>query len=241
MNDRLDMIAPSAEERTQKVSKRYLEEQGSAYHEGRPRERVLDPRRRAVKAEYIQNVLAPWLPSQVDRILEFGAGFGQNLLNLPGKVKIAYEPSEYARKIASQYQDIEVIESLDGLDQYSFDLVLSNHSLEHTLEPRNELIRLRKLLKPNGIFLCIVPYEKDLSYREGDMNAHLYSWTRMTLGNLMHESGFKVEATANVYRSMEFRLSPIRHVSPRLWFALSKAAGYLLRNKDVFVVATPIR
>ncbi|MBL8163989.1 MAG: class I SAM-dependent methyltransferase [Anaerolineae bacterium] len=77
-------------------------------------------------------------------------------------------------------------------------LVLYVHTLEHILDPLEELRRIRDLLPDDGLLYVEVPgvkylhrsYEMDfLRYLQ---NAHVYHFSRTSLTNLLHKAGFSI-------------------------------------------------
>ena len=72
-------------------------------------------------------------------------------------------------------------------------MIISNHALEHTLNPLEELKALRLLLKKDGIIQFFVPCDSiKYTYNPKDINYHLYSWSPQNLGNIFNEAGFDV-------------------------------------------------
>ena len=99
-------------------------------------------------------------------ILDFGCGFGQGLLGLRA---LGYENlsgvelSEHRAKATEKYFPGRVkcgtVEAAAGLSKENglFDLIVARHVFEHVREPRAVLAELKKLLKPSGLILLIVP------------------------------------------------------------------------------------
>jgi hypothetical protein len=82
---------------------------------------------------------------------------------------------------------------VESLGEALADVIVSNHALEHTLNPLNELLSLRKLLKAGGKIHFFVPCDSiDYSYNQNDINYHLFSWSPQNLGNLFTEAGFNI-------------------------------------------------
>ncbi|MBC7617642.1 MAG: methyltransferase domain-containing protein [Candidatus Saccharibacteria bacterium] len=73
------------------------------------------------------------------------------------------------------------------------DVIISNHALEHTLNPLEELKALRLILKKGGTIHFFVPCDSiSYAYNPEDINYHLYSWRSQNWGNLFHKAGFEV-------------------------------------------------
>ena len=110
---------------------------------------------------------------------------------------------------------IEVFADLSEVDNESIDIVISNHALEHTLNPFGELKKLYKKLKSGGKIVFTVPCESvSVRYKPNDINYHLYSWSPMCIGNLFTEAGFFV---------IESKFYP--HKWPPMYKILSKLAS----------------
>lgn len=131
-----------------------------------------------------------------DVVLDFGCGGGFLLSNLVCKKKIGIEPNAAASdSIVSQGIEhfCSPSEALKALGHGAVDVIISNHALEHTLNPLEELKALRLLLKNKGSIHFFVPCDSvNYSYNPKDINYHLYSWSPQNLGNLFHEAGFDV-------------------------------------------------
>ena len=130
-------------------------------------------------------------------ILDFGCGGGYLLKELDCKKKIAIEPNMEAREEALKNGISNIYENVDEClkdNMNKVDLIISNHALEHTLNPLSELKKLKDLLNENGKIHFVVPCEHvTYTYNpKKDENNHLYSWSPMNLGNLFTEAGFKV-------------------------------------------------
>lgn len=131
-----------------------------------------------------------------DVLVDFGCGGGFLLSNLNCAVKVGIEPNASAAEtILSQgiQHYLNVADALANLGEGSVDVIISNHALEHTLNPLQELKDLRRLLKVGGTIHFFVPCDSiNYSYNPSDINYHLFSWSPQNLGNLFHEAGFEV-------------------------------------------------
>jgi len=128
-----------------------------------------------------------------DTVLDFGCGSGLLLKGLNCARRIGVEINPAAAAFARD-GGVEVHDSVDAIPDNCADVVISNHALEHTLRPLDELKALRRKLRPGGRIVIVVPCDSfACHYEPGDVNHHLYSWSPMNLGNLLTEAGFKVE------------------------------------------------
>ena len=132
--------------------------------------------------------------SPADDVVDFGCGIGALLERLPAASRTGVEVSDAARREA-QARGLHVTASTSELLDESADVVISNHALEHTLAPLDELRDLRRVLRPNGKLVLWLPVDDWRAQRRPrpDPNHHLYTWTPLLLSNLLEEAGFKVE------------------------------------------------
>ena len=84
-----------------------------------------------------------------DTVVVFGCGGGRLLAGLDAQLKIGVEPGESARATATAL-GITCAASSAGLESEVADVVISNHALEHTLSPFDELCQLRRALRRRG-------------------------------------------------------------------------------------------
>lgn len=148
-------------------------------------------------------------------VIDFGCGGGYVLNALSCKNRIGIEPNLGAIETLSQFNIRHFkspVEALATLGGDIADVIISNHALEHTLNPLDEIIELKKLLKPGGIAHFIVPCESvNMSYNPLNVDHHLYTWSPMNLGNLFSEAGYVVESC-----------NPIFHKWPPFYQSISK-------------------
>jgi len=129
-------------------------------------------------------------------VLDFGAGAGNLLANLPALRKIAVEIN-LAAHAAIVKKGIEAFEKIESIESSSIDLVISHHSLEHVPYPIMALKEIARVLKPGGTLHLWVPIDDwrvQKSYRSNDINHHLNTWTPQLLGNSLHEAGFDTKS-----------------------------------------------
>jgi SAM-dependent methyltransferase len=126
------------------------------------------------------------------RVLDFGCGGGFLLKNLNCAKKVGVEVNPAAAETARR-NGVEVFNRVLDVPGDYVDVIISNHALEHALQPLEELKALFGKLEPGGKIVFVVPCESISSgYVPNDVNHHLYSWSPMCLGNLFSEAGFSV-------------------------------------------------
>lgn len=137
--------------------------------------------------------------SHGDAVVDFGCGTGGILTVLQCRSKIGIEINSKAAQIA-RAKGLAVLEDLMQLDSRSADVIISNHSLEHCADPLTVLQGLHRVLRDGGKLVVVVPSESPFRkrFRKWAPNPqnHLFSWTPMSLGNLLSLAGFQVESCA---------------------------------------------
>lgn len=156
-------------------------------------------------------------------VLDFGCGGGYILANLKCKNKIGIEVNETA------YEEIEANgvtpykgaqQVLSQLGEESVDIIISNHALEHTLNPLKEINELYPLLKRGGLIHFFVPCDNiNKKFHKNDINFHLYSWSPSNLGNLFTEAGYEV-----------IMARPYFHKWPPKFYEIQKKLGWPIFN-----------
>jgi SAM-dependent methyltransferase len=127
-----------------------------------------------------------------DVVLDFGCGSGWILASLSAKRKLGIDINPSARDFAKGI-GIDTISSIDEAKDSAFDVVISNHSLEHTIAPFEVVKKVLKKLKPEGLAIFVVPCERyDTHYVANNIDQHLYTWAPVNLGNLFRHAGFDV-------------------------------------------------
>jgi SAM-dependent methyltransferase len=172
-----------------------------------------------------------------DVVIDFGCGSGHLLASLETRQSIGIEVNEAARAAASK-RGLETVSSSDELEAEVADVVISSHALEHARAPFAELVSLRRLIKPGGQLVMMLPLDDWRGQREmhDDPNHHLYAWTPLTLGNLLTEAGYRVDSCSIVTRAVPTRFGLAR--SPRPISDLAEIAWAVVRRRrQIFVKA----
>lgn len=143
------------------------------------------------------------------RLLDVGCGSGFFLRALDPKtwdpfgVEIGKAASTAAERIIGSLRIFNGTLIDSACEDEYFDVVTFWSSLEHTTEPRDNLIEARRILKRNGTLIVQVPNADSYQARRfgGDWFAldaprHRYHFTAATLTRLLDETGFHVERTS---------------------------------------------
>lgn len=174
-----------------------------------------------------------------DTIVDFGCGNGALLARLPAQRKIGVEVNPAAREAAS-LRGIEIVRTADEIAPESADLVISNHALEHTLNPLAELRALHTALKPGGSIVLWLPLDDWRSQRryEEERNHHLFAWTPLSLGNLLEEAGFEAIETRVVTKAwLMFFRSFSRRLPRRFYSLITVVTAVTTRRRQLFARA----
>jgi SAM-dependent methyltransferase len=185
------------------------------------------------------------------RLLDVGCGTGDFLNAMKQKSgwdTVGLEPSSAAATQARQIYGLDIqVGQLDEVEipEASFDVITLWHVLEHTPHPRQALIELGRILKPDGVLVLACPivdsWEANFfgaCWAGYDAPRHFYTFSRQTLSRLLGECGFDCEELTGVvlgFNSLRIsvafwlneRIPPLTHV--RLWrgMAINLIAGLL--------------
>jgi SAM-dependent methyltransferase len=142
-----------------------------------------------VRAEKLRPFIGPQAA-----VFEYGVGYGWNLAELRCRRRIGYDVGEFLEP-AARAHGIEFVHDSGVAPDQSCDVVICHHVLEHVLNPADSLAECHRILRPDGVLLLFVPYEKERRFRRfnrQERNGHLYSWNVQTLSALTEQSGFFV-------------------------------------------------
>jgi SAM-dependent methyltransferase len=180
-----------------------------------------------------------------DDLVEFGCGGGDLLNSLPARRKVGIEINPAAAERARAF-GLEVHERLDALPAASFDTAISSHALEHVESPVAILRELRRVLRPGGRLVLLLPLDEwrnagQRHFRAGDMDMHLYAWTPLTLGNLLTVSGFRPDDVSVLAHAWPPRLADaLWNRSERLFHLAARATSVLLKQRQLLARATAV-
>lgn len=142
-------------------------------------------------------------------ILDYGCGSGTLIMNLPARERWCVEANPLAREFSAQkFPDLKIQEFIDNVPDNMFDVIMSNHALEHVPCPLVSLSKIKAKLKVGGRAVFYVPSMEDQLSEAGlggvfnpsDIHHHLHVWGPQQLGNLFIVAGFEiVEARTKKY------------------------------------------
>jgi 2-polyprenyl-3-methyl-5-hydroxy-6-metoxy-1,4-benzoquinol methylase len=153
-----------------------------------------------------------------------GAGFFLRIVTKLGAIAQGVEPSAYAAEIARK-QGLNVfngtIERFEAQTAERFDIITSNHVVEHVPNPVETLATMKRLLAPGGFIWIAVPnagYPISRALRglwhSADLPYHLMQFTPQSLARAGAEAGLTVrhQSTESIPRMVEASLGQyLRH------------------------------
>ncbi|MCA9186977.1 MAG: class I SAM-dependent methyltransferase [Pirellulaceae bacterium] len=186
--------------------------------------------------------------SEARDLVDFGSAHGLALRRLPAKSRTGIEVNPAARKRCAELAEKEGIrvrqyDVLEDVPNESADIVISNHCLEHVPRPLDALCLIRRILRPGGQLVIVTPYDdcrsvKNRVWRERDPDYHLYTWSPMNLGNLVHAAGLDCQSVTVHHRAWSPRLFGVYRAFGRAAFDVCCwLNSYWSRRAEVVCVA----
>lgn len=174
-----------------------------------------------------------YLPGR-SKILDFGCGDGSLLKVLGGSHGVEINPHAAA---AAREKGLDVRSDVDQLPEKFFDLIVSNHCIEHVEHPLAVIRGLRKAIKDDGMLVVCVPCHKPgFAFREKDRDFHLYSWSAANLGNMIKLGGFEVVHAQELLHRWPpkwrhiikyFGLGAF-HIAARIWAVIDRSSSQVI-------------
>ncbi|HWR73793.1 MAG TPA: class I SAM-dependent methyltransferase [Nitrospirota bacterium] len=150
--------------------------------------------------------------SRSSRILDVGCGGGELIFMIreAGFTNTLgidpYLPADITYENGLKIQKISV-HDLQG----EWDVIMYNHSFEHTPDQKEQLLSVRRLLSPGGTCLIRIPTVTSRAweqYRENwvqlDAPRHFYLHSRKSMDLLARETGFRVEKVVYDSTNVQF-------------------------------------
>lgn len=191
------------------VSAHYRGDAGERY----VRERQADPDLVGYDVD-LRYFLPHLLP--VDVVLDFGCGNGGMLRLIAPLVRTAegLEVNPHAARLADRFGHRIYAGLAELPDVPYFDVVLSNHVLEHVRDVPGTLERLRRSMKRGARLLLKLPIDdwrarEQREWAREDVDHHLQTWTPRLIGNVLREAGYGVEHVRIVTSAWHPRLFPL--------------------------------
>ncbi len=197
-------------------------------------------------------------PRSPGRVLDIGCGRGDFLMACRSKgwevtgVEQADAPVMELRRSLG----LEVVATNDiaDLPDASFDAVTMWHVFEHMVHPRTMLGEVRRLLKPDGVFVAEVPnfgsWQAHMGPRQWfhlDVPRHLIHFERETLARMLEAEGFECESWStfsieyDAYGMMQTLLNRVSSTPNWLFQRLiGQGGGGSTRDVVAAVLLTPL-
>jgi SAM-dependent methyltransferase len=172
------------------------------------------------------------IPSDARRVLDVGCGAGDNarLLTARGHRVWGITHSAAEAVVARQHCEGVWVGDVESMpwppDAEPFDAVLVSHVLEHLVAPRETVVRLAQIVRPNGSLVAAVPNMACWRVRwrilKGDWSredtgffdrTHLQFWSFDTRFDVLAGTPFEVIETHGSDGSLPLR--PLRRLVPR--------------------------
>lgn len=157
------------------------------------------------------------IPRSARTVADFGAGGGHvigGMTNIPERWIVDVNP--YARKYAETEYGLHAVAYPEDLPDNFFDVIFSISAIEHMECPIQELREVFKKIKPGGKIVVGIKNEGPWLFNEysrNDINNHLYTWHKQSLGNLLKAAGFHVSHINPVRNGLEEALSRCKKIN----------------------------
>mgnify|MGYP000376159642 CR=1 FL=1 len=161
------------------------------------------------KLGFLEASLGKYLKEHKDlKICDIGAGIGYVLhwakMQYGHNQIFGVEYDIKIRRYAKNAFGIDLTKEFDDTQKY--DLIITNHVLEHVIDPRKELERIKNALTAKGIFYFGSPvWMENISFLDGNPGAnentfdgyfhedHINCWTKQQLDHLLSQTGWKIK------------------------------------------------
>jgi SAM-dependent methyltransferase len=196
-----------------------------------------------IKARLKVERIAPYV-RPCDTVIDFGSAGGEMLAGLPGSRKIGIEVSDVARAASQRKFGLELYKRIDDVPDGVADTIVTNHTLEHLASPHEALRLLIPKFKPGGKLVVVVPIEgwqspASRAWKAGDVNRHLYTWTPMNMGNLLHDAGYDPLEIRVVHRALMRHFDKFARLPTPVFVSLQWAWAFVRHQHELIAVAHP--
>ena len=149
------------------------------------------------------------LPSK-GKLLDYGCGNG-SFLKVLSKQMEGWDlyGSEYDCKYEDQVREIPGVQDFfvmhEPCGEEKFDLISLIHVLEHIPNPHDFILRIKEILKPDGLLLIQLPYYSDNPF-ELSIYDHATHFTLNSIRNLLESCGVEIRILNNEWVSKEISI-----------------------------------
>jgi len=209
-------------------------------------EKVLRPKSQ-VHYAFMMRVISRLMPTGSGRrLLDFGCGAGGFLVEArsAGFDVMGLELNRDLGRHVEKSFGIRVFQGLisdPGFADERFNVIISSQVLEHLLDPRATLTRLRAHLEAPGLILIEVPNIRDIRefLRHGSLmdDSHLFYFSARSLSRLLIDCGFRVLKVQQGLRPYRFLTRPPPRVAQPLFEVGERVLSFLQVKTGLSVVA----
>lgn len=162
--------------------------------------------RRDVNATYLAWQLEQFTPYLGRRILEVGCGIGGIIEQLRPRELIcgldvdpdvlACAAARFADRPECRFKLLDLAGSADSevdeLRQFRFDTIVCFNTLEHIVDERSVLERMREIVEPDGVVALLVPAHPSLFGNYDRLDGHVRRYSARHLRHTAEAAGFEV-------------------------------------------------
>lgn len=148
-----------------------------------------------LRAQRLADAVRPWCPQRRMRVLDYGGGDGKLMRPFLEAGHECFVLDYSKGQIPGVVRLGSSLEELKSEER--FDLIVASHVLEHVVQPREDLGRLREHLADDGIIYCEVPSEiVGGLWIDNDPVTHINFFTFGSFNRLLREAGLRIHAGA---------------------------------------------
>ncbi|SDW08054.1 Methyltransferase domain-containing protein [Lutibacter oricola] len=211
-NSELELLETSPKPTLQKLPSYYESEDYISHTDAK--ESLVDKVYQFVKGIALKNKLKLINSFNLEEknMLDVGCGTGEFLLTCKNNQwnVVGVEPNKNARDLAIGKLDkntsVNIFADIDELISQKFDVITMWHVLEHVPNLDEYILKLKQLLKPNGVLIVAVPNYKSfdaLHYKQYwaafDVPRHLWHFSQNSISILFSKVNLKVVKTLPMY------------------------------------------
>ncbi|MBA3052345.1 MAG: glycosyltransferase [Candidatus Omnitrophota bacterium] len=147
-------------------------------------------------------------------IFDAGAGTGGNLtafsrLGRTTGIDVSEQAVRFCRRRGLKNVILSPVEKIAYADR-SFDVITCLDLLEHTLNPAEVMLELKRVLKDNGRIIITVPAFRFLWSQHDEALGHLRRYEKTSLSCDLHEAGLKIRKMGYFFFLSFFAVAPVR-------------------------------
>ena len=173
-------------------------------------------------------------------LLDIGSGTGDFLAtakNADWKIT-GIEPNEKAKAISIS-KGVSCVENLESLANSSFDVITMWHVLEHVPNVEQQILELKRLLKPDGTIIIAVPNFKSYDakhYKEFwaayDVPRHLWHFSKIAIEKLFDMQNLKlIKTLPMIFDSYYVSLLSEKYKTGKMNFFKAFYIGFISNRK----------